>query len=98
MQVTLLEQKHGDLLCDFLYVIRTTMRLLTSLGCGNAFAALPLQRGPHGHIAFEWSRGDPHRPPSDLHQPYPYVAMVPQWDLLNLLAEAAQAEPSLRCG
>ena len=25
---------------------------------------------------------------------YPYVAMVPQWDLLNLLAEAAAEEPS----
>jgi 2-polyprenyl-6-methoxyphenol hydroxylase-like FAD-dependent oxidoreductase len=29
-----------------------------------------------------------------LRQPHPYIAMVPQWDLLNLLAEAAQAEPS----
>jgi 2-polyprenyl-6-methoxyphenol hydroxylase-like FAD-dependent oxidoreductase len=29
-----------------------------------------------------------------LHQPHPYIAMVPQWDLLNLLAEAAKAEPS----
>jgi 2-polyprenyl-6-methoxyphenol hydroxylase-like FAD-dependent oxidoreductase len=29
-----------------------------------------------------------------LHQPHPYIAMVPQWDLLNLLAEAARAEPT----
>jgi 2-polyprenyl-6-methoxyphenol hydroxylase-like FAD-dependent oxidoreductase len=29
-----------------------------------------------------------------LRQPHPFVAMVPQWDLLNLLAEAAEAEPS----
>nr|MCH9722914.1 FAD-dependent oxidoreductase [Actinomycetes bacterium] len=29
-----------------------------------------------------------------LRQPHPYIAMVPQWDLLNLLAEAARAEPS----
>jgi 2-polyprenyl-6-methoxyphenol hydroxylase-like FAD-dependent oxidoreductase len=28
-----------------------------------------------------------------LRQPHPYIAMVPQWDLLNLLAEAARAEP-----
>jgi 2-polyprenyl-6-methoxyphenol hydroxylase-like FAD-dependent oxidoreductase len=27
-------------------------------------------------------------------QPHPFIAMVPQWDLLNLLAEAAEAEPS----
>ena len=26
--------------------------------------------------------------------PHPYIAMVPQWDLLNLLAEAGAAEPS----
>ena len=29
-----------------------------------------------------------------LHLPHPFVAMVPQWDLLNLLADAAQAEAS----
>jgi 2-polyprenyl-6-methoxyphenol hydroxylase-like FAD-dependent oxidoreductase len=26
--------------------------------------------------------------------PHPYIALVPQWDLLNLLAEAAQQEPT----
>ncbi|EUA18304.1 FAD binding domain protein [Mycobacterium xenopi 3993] len=29
-----------------------------------------------------------------LRQPHPFIAMVPQWDLLNLLAEAAQTEPT----
>ncbi|PRC48218.1 hypothetical protein C6A85_80965, partial [Mycobacterium sp. ITM-2017-0098] len=29
-----------------------------------------------------------------LRQPHPYIAMVPQWDLLNLLAEAGTAEPT----
>ena len=29
-----------------------------------------------------------------LRLPHRFVAMVPQWDLLNLLADAAQAEPS----
>ena len=29
-----------------------------------------------------------------LTQPHPYVAMVPQWDLLALIAETAQAEPN----
>ena len=29
-----------------------------------------------------------------LHQPHPYIAMVPQWDLLSMLAAAAQAEPT----
>src|SRR5919112_2030340 len=27
-------------------------------------------------------------------QPHPYVAMVPQWDLLDLIADAAAEEPS----
>jgi 2-polyprenyl-6-methoxyphenol hydroxylase-like FAD-dependent oxidoreductase len=29
-----------------------------------------------------------------LRQPHPYIAMVPQWDLLNLLAAAGEAEPT----
>ena len=29
-----------------------------------------------------------------LRQPHPYVAMVPQWDLLDLIADAAKAEPT----
>ena len=29
-----------------------------------------------------------------LRQPHPDVALVPQWDLLNLLAEAGKAEPT----
>ena len=30
-----------------------------------------------------------------LRQPHPFIAMVPQWDLLNLLADAAITEPTL---
>lgn len=93
VQVTLLE-KHGDFLRDFRgdTVHPTTMRLLDELGLWERFAALP-----HSEIhqaAFE-SNGrkvtlvDFGR----LRQPHPFVAMVPQWDLLDLLAESAQAEP-----
>lgn len=94
VQVTLLE-KHGDFLRDFRgdTVHPTTMRLLDELGLWERFAALP-----HSEIhqaAFE-SNGrkvtlvDFGR----LRQPHPFVAMVPQWDLLDLLAESAQTEPS----
>jgi 2-polyprenyl-6-methoxyphenol hydroxylase-like FAD-dependent oxidoreductase len=31
---------------------------------------------------------------SRLRQPHPFIAMVPQWDLLNLLADAGKAEPA----
>ncbi len=95
VQVTLLE-KHGDFLRDFRgdTVHPTTLRLLDELGLWERFAALP-----HSEVrtaAFE-SNG---RLVTYIdfgrlrQQPHPFVAMVPQWDLLNLLADVAQAEPS----
>jgi 2-polyprenyl-6-methoxyphenol hydroxylase-like FAD-dependent oxidoreductase len=96
VEVTLLE-KHGDFLRDFRgdTVHPTTLRLLDELGLWERFAALP-----HSEVrkaAFE-SNGrsvtyvDFGRL-ARLGQPHPFVAMVPQWDLLNLLAEEAQTEP-----
>ncbi|HEU4359957.1 MAG TPA: FAD-dependent oxidoreductase [Mycobacterium sp.] len=92
--VTLLE-KHADFLRDFRgdTVHPTTMRLLDELGLWQRFSALPYSEVRKA--AFE-SNGrvvtlvDFER----LRQPHPFVAMVPQWDLLNLLAAAAQEEPS----
>jgi 2-polyprenyl-6-methoxyphenol hydroxylase-like FAD-dependent oxidoreductase len=95
VEVTVLE-KHGDFLRDFRgdTVHPTTLRLLDELGLWERFAALP-----HSKIeqaTFEVSPGrlitmvDFRR----LHLPHPYVAMVPQWDLLSLLADAAQDEPT----
>ncbi|MGI9163722.1 MAG: FAD-dependent oxidoreductase, partial [Mycobacterium sp.] len=63
------------------------------LGLGERFAALPksiIERadsdvGGHPRTVVDFSR---------LRHPHPYVAMVPQWDLLNLLAEAAAVEPT----
>jgi 2-polyprenyl-6-methoxyphenol hydroxylase-like FAD-dependent oxidoreductase len=94
IEVTLLE-KHGDFLRDFRgdTVHPTTLQLLDELGLGERFAELPyskLRRGTwesdgHSVTYLDFER---------LRQPHPFVAMVPQWDLLNLLAEAARAEPS----
>lgn len=94
IEVTLLE-KHGDFLRDFRgdTVHPTTLQLLDELGLGERFAELPyskLRRGTwesdgHSVTYLDFER---------LRQPHPYVAMVPQWDLLNLLAEAARAETS----
>jgi 2-polyprenyl-6-methoxyphenol hydroxylase-like FAD-dependent oxidoreductase len=95
VEVTLLE-KHGDFLRDFRgdTVHPTTMRLLDELGLWERFAALHYSEVRKAkiesngrsvtYVDFERLR----------RQPHPYVAMVPQWDLLNLLAEAAKAEPS----
>jgi 2-polyprenyl-6-methoxyphenol hydroxylase-like FAD-dependent oxidoreductase len=94
VEVTLLE-KHGDFLRDFRgdTVHPTTMRLLDELGLWERFAKLPYTAvskatwdSPGRSVVYvDFER---------LNLPHRFVAMVPQWDLLNLLAEAAQAEPS----
>ena len=94
VEVTLLE-KHADFLRDFRgdTVHPSTLRLLDELGLWNRFAALPqskveqaaMEVAGHSLTVVDFRR---------LRQPHPYIAMVPQWDLLNLLAEAAEAEPT----
>ena len=95
IEVTLLE-KHGDFLRDFRgdTVHPTTLRLLDELGLWERFAALPHSEVRKAkfetngrsvtYVDFERLR----------QQPHPFIAMVPQWDLLNLLADAANAEPT----
>ncbi|MBE9376212.1 FAD-dependent oxidoreductase [Saccharopolyspora sp. HNM0983] len=93
--VTVLE-KHGDFLRDFRgdTVHPTTLRLLDQIGLGARFADLPqrhLQQiripvGPDGDL---FTFGDFTR----LHPPYNYIAMVPQWDFLDMLAQAGAQEP-----
>ena len=95
VEVTLLE-KHKDFLRDFRgdTVHPSTLRLLDDLGLWERFSALPQSRIDHLGIdadGREVTLVDFRR----LRQPHPYIAMVPQWDLLNLLAEAAAAEPTL---
>lgn len=94
VEVTLLE-KHADFLRDFRgdTVHPSTLRLLDDLGLWDRFSALPHSRIEHADLPAEGGNVtlvDFRR----LRQPHPYVAMVPQWDLLNLLAEAARAEPT----
>jgi 2-polyprenyl-6-methoxyphenol hydroxylase-like FAD-dependent oxidoreductase len=95
VEVTVLE-KHGDFLRDFRgdTVHPSTLQLLDELGLGERFAKLP--HSQLDEIAFPIAEdrrlviGDLRR----LKVRYPYIAMVPQWDLLNLLAEAGNEEPS----
>jgi len=94
VEVTLLE-KHGDFLRDFRgdTVHPSTLRLIDDLGLWSRFAELPQSRVEQGALIVDG------RPLTlvdfrRLHQPHPYIAMVPQWDLLTMLAEAAQAEPT----
>ncbi len=95
IEVTVLE-KHGDFLRDFRgdTVHPSTLQLLDELGLGERFAKLPQNK--LYEIAFpidEHRRvvvGDLRR----LKVRHPYIAMVPQWDLLTLLAEAGAEEES----
>src|SRR5690349_6196908 len=91
VEVTVLE-KHGDFRGDTVHP--STMQLLDELGLGERFAALP--QSHLQEIAFPLG-GDDRIVLGDLRRlrvRYPYIAMVPQWDLLNLLADAARAEPT----
>ncbi|UXA18454.1 FAD-dependent oxidoreductase [Mycobacterium sp. SMC-4] len=94
VDVTVLE-KHGDFLRDFRgdTVHPTTLRLLDELGLWPQFAAVPhskLHKATFDIAGRSVTMVDFSR----LRQPHPYIAMVPQWDLLNLLAEAGKAEPN----
>lgn len=95
IEVTVLE-KHGDFLRDFRgdTVHPSTLRLLDELGLGERFAALPQSRLTE--VAFPTADGGRLvlAEFDRLRVGHPYVAMVPQWDLLDLLADAGRAEPT----
>jgi len=90
-------EKHGDFLRDFRgdTVHPSTMRLLDGLGLGEQFAALP--QSHLTSVAFPVDEEQTMLTVGDFRRltgPHPYIAMVPQWDLLSLLAEAAAPEPT----
>ncbi|MER6988533.1 FAD-dependent oxidoreductase [Saccharopolyspora hirsuta] len=94
VRVTVLE-KHRDFLRDFRgdTVHPSTLRLLDELGLGERFARLPaghleqmrIQVGGTTVVMADFRR---------LRGPHRHIAMVPQWDFLDLLAAAAAEEPS----
>ncbi|WP_435159006.1 FAD-dependent oxidoreductase [Amycolatopsis sacchari] len=93
VDVTVLE-KHADFLRDFRgdTVHPSTQTLLDELGLGERFAALPQSRL---HEVVVPSGEGPDLVIADLRKlrvPHPDVAMVPQWDLLDLLADAGREE------
>src|SRR6476659_5144526 len=95
VEVTVLE-KHADFLRDFRgdTVHPITMRLLDQLGLFERFDELPhsvVERGQFDVDGHLYTLVDFRRLRS---QPHPYVAMVPQWDLLDLIVDAGKAEPT----
>jgi 2-polyprenyl-6-methoxyphenol hydroxylase-like FAD-dependent oxidoreductase len=95
VEVTVLE-KHGDFLRDFRgdTVHASTIRLLDELGLGAEFRKLPQSRLEQVAVPVPGDGfalvGDTTR----LRPPYNYIATVPQWDFLDLLADAAKQEPT----
>ena len=91
--VTVLE-KHGDFLRDFRgdTVHPSTLTLLDELGLGPVFAKIPHRLVDRMQIQLDQALvpiGDFRRIPG----PHKHLAFVPQWDFLDLLADAGRAEP-----
>jgi 2-polyprenyl-6-methoxyphenol hydroxylase-like FAD-dependent oxidoreductase len=95
VDVTVLE-KHEDFLRDFRgdTVHPSTLRLLDELGLFEQFDALPHTKLTGWGLDLPDGRKAPVIDFTRLRMPHPYIAMVPQWDLLDLLAEAGKNEPS----
>lgn len=95
VDVTVME-KHADFLRDFRgdTVHASTLRLLDELGLGDAFAALPHRMVESVNLAI----ADTTLTMDLTHLPGPHkhIALVPQWDFLELLATAARTEPGFR--
>ena len=95
VEVTVLE-KHADFLRDFRgdTVHPSTLRLLDELGLFEQFDALPHTKLEGWGIDLPDGRKAPVIDFTRLRLPHRYIAMVPQWDLLDLLAEAGRQEPT----
>ncbi|HEV7421936.1 MAG TPA: FAD-dependent oxidoreductase [Mycobacterium sp.] len=95
IDVTVME-KHADFLRDFRgdTVHASTLRLLDELGLDDAFAAVPhrMVESVTATIQDTPVRVDLTKLPGQ----HKHIALVPQWDFLEMLAGAAAAEPSFR--
>jgi 2-polyprenyl-6-methoxyphenol hydroxylase-like FAD-dependent oxidoreductase len=92
VEVVVLE-KHGDFLRDFRgdTVHASTLTLLDELGLGERFAEIPHRLIERAQVQLDsgsYTLGDLGRLPG----PHKHIALAPQWDLLDLLADAGRAE------
>lgn len=93
VDVTVME-KHEDFLRDFRgdTVHASTLRLLDELGLADEFAALP-HRMIEG-LTFRAGETPVRVDLTTLPGPHKHIALVPQWDFLEMLARAAEKEPT----
>ncbi|MGX9792426.1 FAD-dependent oxidoreductase [Mycobacterium sp. MMS18-G62] len=93
VDVTVME-KHADFLRDFRgdTVHASTLRLLDELGLADKFEQMPHREIDTISMKVQGTQVD-----MDLHRipgPHKHIALVPQWDFLELLAAAAEEEPT----
>lgn len=93
IDVTVLE-KHGDFLRDFRGddISPSTMEILDELGLAEGFLDLDPKRMPRV-VAHSAERSMTLADLSGLRSPFPYVAVIPQWDFLNFLVKEAGTHP-----
>src|SRR4051794_2043219 len=96
VEVMVLE-KHGDFLRDFRgdTVHPSTLRLLDELGLADEFLGLPHQEVTRVGVTTDdgtYVLADFSRLPGK----FPFLAFVPQWDLLDFLADRARRHPNFR--
>jgi 2-polyprenyl-6-methoxyphenol hydroxylase-like FAD-dependent oxidoreductase len=95
VDVTVME-KHADFLRDFRgdTVHASTLRLLDELGLTDEFAQMPHREIDSLNMNIQGTEVsiDLARIPG----PHKHIALVPQWDFLELLAAAAAKEPTFR--
>jgi 2-polyprenyl-6-methoxyphenol hydroxylase-like FAD-dependent oxidoreductase len=94
VEVTVLE-KHADFLRDFRgdTVHASTLTLLDELGLGERFAKIPHRLMDRMQAQLDDGSvqlADLRRLPGA----HKHIALVPQWDLLDMLADAAEEEPT----
>ena len=94
VEVTVLE-KHGDFLRDFRgdTVHVSTMTLIDELGLWDRFAELPWKPIEQARVVLDAGPATV-ADLSRLPVRHPFIAMVPQWHLLDMLAAAAEEEPT----
>ena len=87
-------EKHADFLRDFRgdTVHASTLRLLDELGLSSRFDEVPHR--VIDNIAMQFQGAPVHISLRSLPGTHKHIALVPQWDFLELLATAAEEEPT----
>ncbi|GGH38390.1 hypothetical protein GCM10010921_08940 [Microbacterium album] len=94
IDTTVLE-KHSDFLRDFRgdTIHPSTQLLLDELGLADRFRQIPSSRVESVRVPAAEGGDVAVADFARLRHPYPFIAIAPQWDFLDLLAEAGRQEP-----